>query len=111
MIKLQDRFNSEFDKQVPIGFNMSQSITWALETFKIIEQGTTFKSFLEKIRFKEILYSEDAHKISHLAQPYATADKKFDIKFTKEVKATDGDLVIKIDSCTTGDLIEIKSED
>lgn len=110
MFKLQKNYNRTFDKQVPIGFDQSQSITWALQTFKVIEEGLTFKSFLNKMRFKEILYSQDAVKIGHLARSYATAYKKFDFTFKKEVTATDGDLLIKIDSCTTDDLIEIKSE-
>ena len=81
-----------------------------MNIFKLVEEGSEFTTFLSNQRFKAILTSSDANKIYHIARNYRTDDKKFECKFTKEVTATDKDLVIKIDGMTSKDLIQLKKE-
>lgn len=38
--KLCDRYNQEFNKDCKLGFELSQSLSRALKTFAIIEEGT-----------------------------------------------------------------------
>ena len=110
-VKLQQRLRLEFDKDVPLGFELSESIKKALTIFKTIEEGSSFTTFIQKQRFQDIIRSRiDSMKIKHIARMYATDEMKYECKFKKEVTATDRDLSIVIDGHTCSDLIEIKKE-
>ena len=112
LVKMQDRLRAEFNKDIPLGFELSQSIKNALKIFKTIEEGNSFKTYIQNQRFQDIIRSPiDAMKIKHIARMYSTDEKKYAIKFKKEVKAPeDQALCVKIDSHTSNDLIEIKKE-
>ena len=56
--KLCIRYNSEFNKKVELGFELSDSLRKALTVFKKIEEGNKFTSFLAKRKFTELLNSK-----------------------------------------------------
>ena len=57
----------------------------AIKTYKIIEDGTEFTTFLSKIKLQILLESQDAKKIQHLARSYATDENMYEVKFKKTV--------------------------
>mmetsp|Transcript_21015 Transcript_21015/g.28272 ORF Transcript_21015/g.28272 Transcript_21015/m.28272 type:complete len:93 (+) Transcript_21015:1799-2077(+) len=65
---------------------------------------------MEAQKLQALLSSSDAHKIAHLAKNYRTDERKYNIKFSKKVTATEQDLVIRIDDYSSTDLMQIKSE-
>ena len=81
--------------------------------FRVIEQGSTFESYMAKMKFKAMLQSsEDSLKIKHLVSSYRTAVQKFQVGFKKEICApADTDLEIFVDKHTSGDLLKITSQD
>ena len=56
--KLCLRYNSEFNKKVELGFELSDSLRKALTVFRKIEEGNKFTSFLAKRKFTELLNSK-----------------------------------------------------
>ena len=110
LVKLQKRYNNDYDKNTEMGFEISQSVQKALNVFRTIEEGKSFAQFVEALKLQALLTSTDAHKIAHIAQNYRTDDRKYDIKFSKKVTATDKDLLIKIDDYSSTDLIQIKGD-
>jgi len=89
LCKIHDKAKKEIEDIAPLGFQLSDSMKKALKTYKIIEEGSKFDSFLSKMKFQVILGSSDAKKISHLARNYTTDEKMFDNIFNKSVTATD----------------------
>lgn len=63
ILKLQERFKDEHNKEIPIGFENSQSVTKALSIFKTIEEGNKFTSLIGAQKFWAILQGSDAKKI------------------------------------------------
>lgn len=48
LVKLQQRLSDEFEKNIPLNFDQSESLRKALGIFDIIEEGTQFKKFMAK---------------------------------------------------------------
>ena len=72
----------------------------ALKTYKIIQDGPAFTSFLSKMKLQILLSSQDAKKIQHLARNYTTDERMYETVFKKTVQATNNDLVLKINKHT-----------
>lgn len=109
LVKTHDRALARLQRDVPLGFEMSDLLRKTLKVYKIMEQGPSFELFLSKKKFGVLLNSADAKKIYHLARNYTTAHKLFDGKFSKIVTATDSDLIIRVDKQTSKDLIQLQS--
>lgn len=109
LVKTHDRALARLQRDVPIGFEMSDELRKTLKVYKVMEQGPSFELFLSKKKFGVLLNSEDAKKIYHLARNYTTAHKLYDGKFSKIVTATDSDLIIRVDKQTSKDLIQLQS--
>ena len=45
-VNLQERLYEEFGKDIPLGFEISESIQNTLAVFKTIEEGSSFHSFI-----------------------------------------------------------------
>ena len=48
LVKLQQRLSDEFEKNIPLNFDQSESLRKALGIFDSIEEGTQFKKFMAK---------------------------------------------------------------
>ena len=48
LIKLQQRLSDEFEKNIPLNFDQSESLRKALGIFNSIQEGTQFKKFMAK---------------------------------------------------------------
>ena len=72
ILKLQERFKNDFNNEIPIGFEQSQSVSKALSVFKTIEEGSKFTTFVANQKFWALLQGSDSKKIYHLARSYAT---------------------------------------
>lgn len=81
LIKIHDRAKKEIEDIAPLGFQLSDSMKKALKTYKIIEEGPAFKTFLSKMKLQVLLGSQDAKKIQHLARNYTTDVRMFDNTF------------------------------
>ena len=80
--------------------------------FDVIEMGRTFAPYIARLKLKAIMESPIERKNAiHLAQRYETSLRKYNTSFERQFKATDHDLIIKIDKQTSNDLIMVKSGD
>ena len=96
----------EFNKDLELGFEISESVQKALGVFRTIEEGKDFTQFIKSLKLKELLASPiDAHKIAHIARNYRTDDMKYVSNFKKTVTATNKDLLIRVDDYSSIDLI------
>ena len=50
IVKLQRRYNNDFDKDLQLGFEISKSVLKALTTFRTIEEGGKFTEFMNSLK-------------------------------------------------------------
>ena len=112
VFSMQKSMNQNYRKEVPFSFEFHESFGSAVKQFNIVKQGRSFESFMGKIKYKALLASEmDSGQIRHIARSYKTSERKFKTTFSKEVVASNEDLVIRIDKNTSEDIVEIIDED
>lgn len=51
LVKIHERAKKEIEDIAPLGFQLSDSMKKALKTYKVIEEGPNFNSFLSKMKF------------------------------------------------------------
>lgn len=55
IVKLQELLNVEYDKEVELNFELHATLKSTLRMQKVMEQGSSFNSFMTKIKFKAIM--------------------------------------------------------
>ena len=100
LVKIHDRARKEIADIAPLNFQLGDSMRKALKTYKIIQDGAAFTSFLSKLKLQILLSSKDAKKIQHLARNYTTDERMYETVFKKTVQATNNDLILKINKHT-----------
>ena len=89
-----------------MNFELHETLLKTIQMFKVIEQGSTFNSFMQDIKFQAILSSPiDVLKIAHIVKKYSTCPKKYQTGFKMAIKASEEDRVLKLDKITSKDIV------
>ena len=112
LIKLQELVNSDREEKIELNFKVSDSLQQSIKMLRVIDDGSSFSSQIQKIKLKTMLsIPEDSATIKHLAYIMQTAPHRHLGSFRKEIMATDNDLLISLNKHTATDYVRISNSE
>ena len=112
LIKLQELVNSDREEKIELNFKVSDSLQQSIKMLRVIDDGSSFSSQIQKIKLKTMLsIPEDSATIKHLAYIIQTAPHRHLCSFRKEIAATDKDLLINLKKHTATGFVKISNSE
>ena len=75
---------------------MKESLQKKLNIIEVIQQGSKFTSFLDKIYFESLLNSSEKHLVRNIAESYTTDKRMYQTRFFKEYVAEEDDVTLQV---------------
>ena len=88
--KLQEKAKADLNENIEIDLDIPESFGVLFDAIDQLKDGTKFTKQMSKIKFQTLLDAGD-DQISHLAESYKTADKRFETPINSEISPRDDD--------------------